>query len=116
MFVTKNQFYVFLACVAFGVFLACLLCCIKFVKFLSISNRILNIIELFFWAFSSLIFSYYSHILCFPNFRPYMLIGVLCGFFGYLKSFHIILAKITKKFYNRVVNKTSRNKRAEDDD
>ena len=101
MFVTKNQFYVFLACVAFGVFLACLLCCI---------------IELFFWAFSSLIFSYYSHILCFPNFRPYMLIGVLCGFFGYLKSFHIILAKITKKFYNRVVNKTSRNKRAEDDE
>ena len=103
MFVTKNQFYVFVACVAFGTFLAFLFCIVRLVRYLSNNKYFPTIIEFVFLAISGFLFSCYSHILFFPNFRPYMLIGVFSGFFGYLKSFHIILAKIIKKFYNRIV-------------
>ena len=65
----------------------------------------LGVVDFLFLTISSFLFSYCSHMLFFPNFRPYMLIGVFSGFFGYLKSFNIILAKSIKKFYNRIVSR-----------
>ena len=106
MFVTKNQFYVFVACVAFGTLLAILFCVVRLVRYLSNNKYFLGVVDFLFLTISSFLFSYYSHMLFFPNFRPYMLIGVFSGFFGYLKSFNIILAKSIKKFYNRIVSKT----------
>lgn len=115
MFVTKNQFYVFSACLAFGTVLALLYSIVRLVSYLFNSKVLLGTIDLLFLAFSSLLFSYYSHMLFFPNFRPYMLIGVFSGFFGYLKSFHIILAKSIKKFYNIFVSKIPKKRRAKND-
>jgi len=115
VFVTKNQFYVFVACLAFGTVLALLYSVVRLVRYVFNSKVLLSAIDLLFLAFSGLLFSYYSHMLFFPNFRPYMLIGVFSGFFGYLKSFHILLAKTIKKFYNIIVNKIPKKRRTKND-
>ena len=100
MFVTKNQFYVFLACLAFGAITGFVLsfftCGVKLTR-----NKILeNLTALIVLSLLGLIFTAYMFFMNFPNFRPYMLIGVFAGILGYFKSFHIILAKFVKKFYN----------------
>ena len=116
MFVTKNQFFVFVACIAFGAIIAFVLSLVKLTKFLSKHKIVYAVFDFVWLSFSSLLFSYYSHALSFPNFRPYMLLGVFCGFFGYFKSYHIILAKSIKKFYNSIVNYVPKKSRGKNDE
>ncbi len=105
MFVSSNQFYVFVACVAIG--------CVCGVFFL-ISSALKKIVKsIFLRAFfdivaffiTSVIYVYAAFKFSFPNFRFYMIIGVLCGIYAYMKSFAIIVANIVKKGYNYIVNK-----------
>lgn len=51
------------------------------------------------------IYCFAAFMLKFPNFRFYMVIGVFCGIYAYMKSFAIIVANIVKKEYNYMVNK-----------
>lgn len=103
MFVTKNQFYVFIACIAFGVvagfILSFFICGAKLSKNKIVEN-LTAVIVLFVLG---LVFVGYAFFMNFPNFRAYMLIGVFVGILGYFKSFHIILAKFLKKFYNVII-------------
>ncbi len=100
MLVTKNQFFVFIACIAFGGFGGLLLSFVNVLSLLlkkKVVNFIFSIVAL---SIVGVLFSYYSYAMFFPNARVYMIIGVLIGIYLYYKSFYIILAKILKKFYN----------------
>ena len=100
MFVAKNQFYVLLACVAFGGVAGLLLSAINFFGYLTKQKILKFVCGVIALSIIGVLYSYYSYKLFFPNLRTYMLVGVLVGIYLYYKSFYIILAKILKKIYN----------------
>ena len=110
MFVSKNQFYIFVACFVFGVI------CAFIFAFLGLFNKVIKnkifrfIADVILISAFSVLFSIYSYKMSFSNLRAYMLLGVLIGFICYLKSFHIILANLSKKFYNIIKQKIILNK------
>ena len=115
MFVTLNQIYVFIACVSFGGIgglIFSLFCIIKtLVKF-----KIFEVLcDVFCMALLSVAFSVFSYKFSFPNIRVYMIFGVLLGLTLYLKSFHRILAKFAKKFYNITIQKFTKGKGRKND-
>lgn len=115
MFVTSGQFYVFVACVCFGGCTSILFSISALIKNY-IANRLIKIIlDVICFLFVGVLYVLYSHALKFPNFRLYMIVGVLLGIFSYLKSFHILLAKMAKKFYNIIDKKLRRVKRSKDE-
>lgn len=106
MFVTKNQFYVFVACFAFGACVGILFSFSSAIKFF-IKNRILRMVpDVITFNLVGIIYSFYALNMCFSNVRVYMVVGVFIGIIAYLKSFHILLAKCAKKFYNIIVKIT----------
>ncbi len=105
MFATLNQFYVFLACVMFGAIGGTIFSFFSTTKMLIKSRVFEVIIDILCMLILSIAFSIFSYKNNFPNLRVYMLLGALIGLFMYLKSFHIILAKFAKKFYNIIVQK-----------
>ena len=110
MFVTKNQIFVFIACIVFGGLSGFLLSAINVFCAL-IKNRIVKfILSVIAFAIIGVLYSYYSYKMYFPNFRVYMLAGVLLGIYLYYKSFYIILAKFSKKFYNIIKQITTKKK------
>ena len=119
MFVTKSQFYVFIACVGLGA-----ACGVLF----SVSSAIKKAVKLYpvgvvsdFAAFllTTGAFVFFAYSSGFPDFRFYMCAAVLLGIFGYMKSFDIIVAKSGKKAYNllrKVKFKKKRKRRVVSDD
>ena len=106
MFVSENQFFVFIACLSFGVSFGFLFSISKLIK-----SRIPNVFfrilpDLVFFLLLSVIYALYSHYMKFPNFRAYMIVGVVLGILIYLKSLHILLAKYLKIAYNILGRKT----------
>ena len=105
MFVSKNQFYVFISCVAFGA-----ICGVVYLPFFLIKvfcrNKFFEItVDVAYFLLLSVLFCVYAFLMCFPTLRVYMLVGVFVGILLYFKSFHILLANYMKKFYN-IVKKT----------
>ena len=102
MFVSSNQIYVFLACLTFGYLSGVVFSVVNCIKFFIKNKWIRALFD--FCAFMFVVFTYfaYSFNMNFPNFRIYMALGVFVGIVFYFKSFHIILAKIGKKFYNNI--------------
>ncbi len=101
MFVSGSQFYVFVACLAFGSVCGIFFSLSELFK-IPIKNVILRIIPDFIcFIITAVLFVGYSYLLKFPNFRAYMIIGVLVGILVYFKSFHILLAKCLKIIYNK---------------
>jgi hypothetical protein len=103
-----DQFYIFFACFSIGavcgIFFSCS-CAIKYV-FKNKKIKIVGVITDFFaFALTAIFYIYLSYKLNFPNFRFYMPIGVLLGVFAYIKSLHILLAKLLKKHYNIIEEK-----------
>ena len=100
MFVTANQFGVFVACFSLGSICGILFSVSALFKFV-IKNRAINwIFDVLAFVVTGFIFVVLSHRLLFPDYRIYMSVGVFVGVIAYLKSFHILLAKCTKKIYN----------------
>jgi len=115
MFVTSGQFFVFMACLAFGGCVGVLFSLLKAIKFL-IKIRFLGVVlDVFFFIISSFIYVGFSYALKFPNFRVYMVVGVILGIFLYFKSFYLLLAKMSKKIYNIIILKFPRKKKAKND-
>lgn len=105
MFVSKNQFFIFLACLSFGGFSGMLLSLIYGVKYF-IKNKVVKIIlDIISCSILGALFVIYSYKIYFPNFRIYMFFGVVVGLYLYLKSFHILLANFCKKIYNIIEQK-----------
>lgn len=115
MFVAKNQIYVFIACVSFGLVLGLALSIASLVKHFIKIPIIKDLPIVFTWIVAGVFFSIYSNQLNFPNFRFYMIAGVFISLVLYYKSFHIILAKIVKKIYNRIVKERETFKETKDD-
>lgn len=110
MFVTKNQIYVFLACVAFGGGAGIIFSISQAISYL-IKNKGLKILPSVFIAFPlSAAYILYGYNMNFSNLRLYMIMGVFCGIYLYFKSFNIILAKCGKKFYNIYKSKRKQGK------
>lgn len=115
MFASKNQFYVFAACIAFGIFVGIVLGISNLIKHF-IKNRFIKIIpDIIFISISSFAFLCFSYYLSFPNIRLYMFLGIILGCLGYFKSFHIILAKYLKKFYNIIIKNKIERKKTKDE-
>ena len=103
MFISKNQFSIFIACVAFGCCIGIITLFFDFVK-RKVNRKILKvIIDVISFIITAIAFSLYSFSMNFPSLRLYMLIGVLGGIYICRKSLYILLAKITKKFYNILI-------------
>jgi len=115
MFVSGGQFYVFIACLALGAICGILFSFSAIIK-LAINNKFIRIIpDLSAFIITCIIYVTYSFLLKFPSFRVYMAFGVILGIYLYLKSFHIILAKIIKKAYNIIDEKISRKNKSKHD-
>lgn len=115
MFVTKNQFYIFLACISFGGGAGFLLSAINCFAFLFKKKTINFICSVLALTIIGVLFSFYSYKMFFPNLRVYMIVGVMIGIYLYYKSFYIILAKLLKKFYNICKQKIKKLKGKEND-
>ncbi len=114
MFVTLNQFYLFIACVAFGGVVGVIYTPILLVKE-KVGSLILEFFLDFIYFFCiAFLFSKYSFSLHFPSLRGYMIAGVFLGIILYVKSFHITLAKVCKRVYN-ILKKNFHSKVCKDD-
>lgn len=102
MFVTYSQFYVFLSCLSFGVIIGVLYSIMALIKNFIKKNFIKIILDILYFLLFAILFILYAFYFNFPNFRWYMIFGVLLGNFLYAKSFHIILANFCKRLYNIV--------------
>lgn len=106
MFVTSNQFFVFLSCFTFGVMAGIMFSISQIVHDYNKNAIIKGVLDFTAFIFTLVFFFIYSFSNKFPSFRIYMVFGVFLGILAYMKSFHIILAKIVKKIYNKVyINK-----------
>ena len=102
MFVTKGQFFVFLACISIGCVCGLIYSLFDLFKKL-INKKIFCIIfDVCFFVCSCVIYIYFQWILDFPSIKLYMIFSVFLGMFLYYKSFYIILANIIKKLYNKI--------------
>ncbi len=100
MFVSSGQFYVFIACVAYGTVLGVL-----FFLVADLTSKVKNKILRGFFDFlpffiGAVLFVLYYNYYNFPSFRWYMIFGVFLGVILYGESFRLILAKAIKKVYN----------------
>ena len=115
MFVSANQFYVILACLSFGVVWGVVF------SFLSLIKRKIKIVylsvllDILFFVLLSGSYVLYSHWAGFPSIRAYMPLGVLLGICLYMKSFHLILAKVLKMTYNKYVRKLTAKRKTKDE-
>lgn len=110
MFVTASQFYVFIACVSYGIVSGLLLVVVGVFKNIIKRSYIKAILDVLCFVLIGFGYAIYSYLLGFPNFRAYMFFGVILGIILSNKSFYFILAKCVKKIYNIIV-KTKRKKR-----
>lgn len=100
MFVSKNQFYIFVACVAFGGIAGVVFSIASIFK-LPFKNKILlSIPDILSFIVVVFLYVFISDFSRFPTIRFYMPLGVLIGLYLYFKSFNIILAKSAEKIYN----------------
>ena len=110
MFLTFTQFCVFVACVGYGGISGIILSISFALKFF-LSNKFLKICsDTFALVLIGVIYILYAYKIGFPSLRAYMLFGIFLGMVAYMKSFHIILAKIFKKAYNILQKKKEKNK------
>ena len=113
MFVTSGQIYIFFSCLAFGIASGIIYSVIIFIKKVIKIKAFRIIFDLLFFIALAVAFLIYTFLLKFPSVRAYMLVGVISGLYIYLKSFHFILAKMSKRLYNIMVNKKRKKRKAE---
>jgi hypothetical protein len=110
MFVTTNQIFVFLACASFGGVIGCLFSVSIFIKEKIKIKWIKILLDVIAFMVSTILYVVYAYKMHFPNLRLYMILGVMVGIISYLKSFHIILAKLLKKAYNIIKSKKAKSR------
>jgi len=101
MFVTVNQLLYFTESFFVGVLAGVVYSVLYFFKRM-INNKIYSFVsDTVFFVFSAFLYIFVSYNLKFASLRAYMIFGFFCGYFSEIKSFHIFVAKITEKVYNR---------------
>ena len=100
MFVTKNQIYIFIACISFGILNGIVFGILSLIK-KKLKNQVVKfIIDLSAFVVMTLFFILFSYLMHFSDLRLYMACGVFIGIYMYFKTLHILLAKNVKKIYN----------------
>ena len=97
MFVSKNQFAIFIICVFFGGLAGVLFQILSCFKIKIKNNYIWHLINVFLYVIVGFLFVLGSNLYNFPTFRWYMIAGFLIGKTLYRKSLGIILANFIKK-------------------
>ncbi len=115
MYVSSNQFYVFLACVSFGAVWGGLFSVLSLLKTKIKIIYFKALLDVLFFVLLSGTYGLYSHWAHFPSLRAYMPIGVITGIYLYMKSFHLILAKALKMAYNKYVRKLTQKRITKDE-
>ncbi len=105
MFVTKAQFYIFISCICFGGISGILISIAQYLKIIIKYKWLKTLVDVFAFLLCSGVFILGGYYLEFPSIRVYMLFGFFVGIYCYMKSFHIILAKIIEKVYNNSIRK-----------
>ncbi len=100
MFDTLSQFCTFIACVGFGAVTGILVSISSGLKYIVKNKPIKILSDTFVFILIGLLYIAYSYSFNFSSLRLYMIFGVFMGIVVYMKSFHILLAKIGKKAYN----------------
>ncbi len=103
MFLTLNQLYVFICSIGIGVFFGAIFSFISFFLRKNSNGILKNLIYIIIFVLFSIIYIIVSYKLNFPNFRLYMIFGIMLGGFLYYKSLYIILAKCVKLAYNKCI-------------
>ncbi len=115
MYVSSNQFYVFLACISFGAVWGVVFSIESLLKRKIKIMYFRVLLDLIFFILLSGTYGIYSHWARFPSIRAYMPIGVIVGIYLYMKTFHIILAKAVKMAYNKYVRKLMQKRKTKDE-
>ena len=105
MFVTLNQIYVFISCIAFGAIFGIVYSTFAFLSDALRLKKLRFISDIAYFVIFSIVFLFYSYVNNFSNIRAYMILGVFLGNYLYVKSFNIMLAKFLKRIYNISRNK-----------
>ena len=105
MWVTENQIFVFIACVAFGGISGVLFSVAQGVKAFIKSKPFKCVPDILFFAIAAATYSAYAFFLGFPSYRVYMTAGVFLGIYLYYKSLHQVIAKTAVKCYNVTVKR-----------
>lgn len=115
MFVSDNQLYYFSLCLLFGLIFGVNIVISRLI-FLFSGNKIIKVItDLTSFIIITIIYMWFSYKYNLPNFRVYMIIGVICGIVLINKSLYYILAKACKKVYNIIKRKLRKQKRIKND-
>ena len=104
MFVSSNQFYYFFQSMFIGVVSALLYEPISCFKLVFRGKIVANILDVIFAFIPFFVYIDFSLRFCFPNFRLYMFLGVVLGFYLECKSFHKTLAKVFLVVYNKTIS------------
>lgn len=105
MLITKNQIFVFIACISFGGVSGIFLSLAEVLK-KPINVKPLKILpDVAAFILIAAAYVVFSFKLNFPSYRIYMTVGVFLGLALYYKSLHVILAKCTQKAYNKTIKR-----------
>ncbi|MBP5686533.1 MAG: spore cortex biosynthesis protein YabQ [Clostridia bacterium] len=105
MWVTKNQIFVFIACVAFGGGAGLMYSLAQGIKAFIKPKPLKWIPDIAAFTVIAALYSAYSFALSFPSYRLYMTAGVFLGMFAYCKSLHQVIAKTAEKCYNITIKR-----------
>ena len=104
------QFFIFLICLCCGIISGVfydVLYVARSLIFLRASRRpaaktvAAAVCDMLTFAFLAALYVFASVLFDFPNARFYMFLACFCGILLYIKSFHIIVAFLINKLYNR---------------
>ncbi len=102
MFVANGQFFIIITCVAYGFVAGSLFTILTPLRMVVQNTIIRAILDVICFVILCFLFVVYSNLLNFPNFRVYMVFGVLLGLILYIESLHFILAKLVGIVYNKI--------------
>ena len=105
MFVTADQAFVFIACVAYGGTFGVLFTVSAAVKGACVNTWAGVAADIAAFTVFAVGFAVFGFYMGFPSYRLYMSVGAMAGIALYMKSLHITLAKFSEKLYNITVIK-----------
>lgn len=105
MFVSSGQFVYFSECLFIGVALGFIYLVFELIGGLIGISVIKTILDICFMVPCFFVYEFLAVKLCFPDFRPYMAVGVIIGFTLENASFNKMLAKFFLLVYNKSITK-----------
>ncbi len=105
MFVSSGQFVYFSECLFIGVVLGLIYLVFDLIGGLIGVSAVKKILDVCFIVPCFFVYRFLAVKLCFPDFRPYMAVGVIIGFTLENASFNKMLAKFLLLVYNKCITK-----------